>query len=290
MKRLQIGLLLFLGLTAGCSHSGRSVAGRGVLMIVGGKEKPAAAVKRFIEYVADRPILVIPSASAVPLESGPDGVELFRRHGARNVDWLFIDGPGMACADSVVEKIENSGGVFFTGGVQTRLMDRIGGTRAEEAIRRLYFEERGVIGGTSAGAAVQSSIMITGDGDFTVLRRDNIKTERGLGLLSDCIIDQHFVARRRNNRLVSLVIEKNLPGIGIDESTAIIYYPDDTFEVYGEGSVVVYDPRKSRIHESGGDSLLLSAEGLRMSVLRAGQSFDLIRGRIIPGSKYHPGN
>jgi cyanophycinase len=282
----MIGLLILLGLAAGCEHSGRSGTERGILMIVGGKEKPSEAVEKFIEYTEERPILVIPSASAVPLESGPDAADMFRKHGANDVDWLFIEGPAMADADSVVERIERAGGVFFTGGVQTRLMGRIGGTRTEEAIRRLYFEKRGVIGGTSAGAAVQSRIMITGDGNFTVLERDNIATERGLGLLSDCIVDQHFVARRRNNRLVSLVIENNLPGIGIDESTAILYYPDDTFEVFGKGSVVVYDPRKSRVPEPVGDSPRLSAEGVRMSVLRAGQSFDLNKGRIVLKTKH----
>ena len=31
-------------------------------------------------------------------------------------------------------------------------------------------------------------------------------------------------------------------GIAIDESTAIIVYPDETFEVIGNNQVLVYDP------------------------------------------------
>ena len=88
--------------------------------------------------------------------------------------------------------------------------------------------------------------MITGNGDFATLEKDNVETIRGLGLLTNCIIDQHFIARRRNNRLISVVAEKGLPGIGIDESTAIQYFPDDTFKVLGKRSVVVYNPANAR--------------------------------------------
>ena len=272
-----LGLILLVGMAVSAppaiSHQ------RGYLLLVGGKEKPAAALQKFIELCENGPILVIPSASAVPFESGPETAELFRELGATNVDWFFIAGPDTANADSVVQKVAAACGIFFTGGVQSRLMHRLGGTKTANAILDLYFNKGGVIGGTSAGAAVQSEIMLTGDGDFSLLEKDNIVTQAGFGFVKNCIIDQHFVARQRNNRLLSVVIETGKPGIGIDESTAIIYYPDDTFDVYGSGSVVVYDPRPARIMDSTA-SKKLSVENLLLSVLREQQSFDLKEGKI----------
>ncbi|MBN1540754.1 cyanophycinase [candidate division KSB1 bacterium] len=280
MKRpvCLIGMALFL-LFSHCDVP-KQESGRGHLLIVGGGDKPPDALQEFVALCQGGPIVVITSASASPESSGPDAVELFRQAGAVRISWLHIAGPDTADSDSVAEQLATARGVFFTGGVQSRLMARIRGTRAAQAILQLYNHNRGIIGGTSAGAAVQSEIMITGEGDFSILTADNIETATGLGLLTHCIIDQHFIARQRQNRLLSLVIEKHLPGIGIDEDTAILYRPDDTFRVYGSGSVVVYDPEKSRrfVSEPGER---LAAENIRLAILRAGQVYDLRKNRLI---------
>jgi len=278
MKRIA-SFLMFLAVLSGCAPA-PSATKKGALLIVGGRAKPAEALKAFIDHVgAEGRILVIPSASGVPLETGPEGAQLFRDHGAKHVDWLFIDSPEMANADSVVKAIDKASGVFFTGGVQSRLMTRIGGTASEAALHRLYEDRGGVIGGTSAGAAVQSAVMITGDGDWKVIRKDSVKTTAGFGFLKTAIVDQHFVKRQRNNRLLTLAIETGLPCIGIDESTAIFVHPDESFTVYGIGSVLVYDPRPAHcfVPETGG---ALAAEGIALSVLRDGQSFDLDKGKL----------
>ncbi len=274
-------VLLFLIITIfSCSEYKESQSNRGLLMIIGGGKKPVTAVKTFVEYCKGEKILVIPSASAIPMKSGPAAVELFRSHGAQNVDWLFIQDSTMAAADSVIRRIKDATGIFFTGGVQTRLMKRIGGTPVESLVKELYFEKGGAVGGTSAGAAVMSQIMITGDGDFTVLEENNIVTEKGLGLLDNCIIDQHFIKRRRNNRLLSLSIEHKVPGIGIDESTAILYYPDNTFKVVGEGSVVIYDTRSSQLQPFSDDGKLC-IENIKLTVLRKDQWFNIQKGKIL---------
>jgi len=279
VKKISVvSVLLILALSA-CTEGPRE-SKRGHLLIVGGRGKPDTAVKKFVEMCGDELILIITSASSVPAESGPSAMKMFRDAGATDVDWMHIVGQDSTNMDSAAALIRRAKGIFFTGGVQSRLMSRIGGTECETLIKSLYFEKGGIIGGTSAGAAVQSEHMITGDGDFNVLHKDNIVTERGFGFLDNCIVDQHFVARRRNNRLLSLVIEKNIPGIGIDESTAIFYHPDHTFDVYGTGSVIVYDPRKARALPSD-STTLLSIEKLSVSVLRDGQRFDMKRGRLI---------
>lgn len=275
-KSLLVALALSLLTIQSCA--GREV-GRGYLLIVGGGTRPQPAIEEFVRLCQGGPILVITSASAAPEEAGPAVVRQFEEAGGQRVSWLHIAGPDTANADSTVARIIAARGVFFTGGVQTRLMERIGGTRTEAALRSLYFQHGGVIGGTSAGAAVLSEVMITGEGDLTKLEAGNIATARGIGLLTNCIVDQHFVARQRNNRLLSLVIEKRLIGLGIDENTAVLYYPDDTFRVYGQGSVLVYEPRHASVPPAPA-SKRLTMQGIRLSVLKAGQTFDLRRGRV----------
>lgn len=53
-----------------------------------------------------------------------------------------------------------------------------------------------VVGGTSAGAAVLSAEMITGEADLKSLKSGTTVLKKGLGLLRDVIVDQ-LRARRR---------------------------------------------------------------------------------------------
>lgn len=277
-------MFIFIPLLFNLLHCSPQQSGRGHLLIIGGGSKPIAAIEQFIDYCHGESILIITSASGIPDEVGPETVNLFKEVGANNVSYLHIADSTEANSDSVVSKIKEARGIFFTGGVQSRLMDKLGNTKTSAEILQKYARGNGIIGGTSAGAAVMSSIMITGDGDFNILKKDNIVTADGFGFLHHCIIDQHFVRLRRNNRLLSLVIEHGLPGIGVDEATAIFYHPDDTFDVYGEGSVIVYDPRHSKQPKTGELHNLAIAD-LRLSVLSAGHSFDLKRGKFV--EKYH---
>ena len=66
--------------------------------------------------------------------------------------------------------------------------------------------------GRAPGAAVMSEFMITGDEKRTNPRRgtsgsrsmaDDVVTAEGFGFVKTAIIDQHFVTRRRHNRLIS---------------------------------------------------------------------------------------
>jgi cyanophycinase len=278
-KRWAFHLILILL----CGLSGLFAGQKGYLVIVGGGEKPGLALEQFVTLSRNGAILVITSASGVPEESGPDMVQQLLAAGARQVQWRHIDGPDLANTDSIVQQIKSVTGVFFTGGIQARLMDRIGGTRAEAAIHALYFEKGGVIGGTSAGAAVMSKVMITGEelmnkdstNTFVSIQSRNIETKRGFSFLDQVIIDQHFVARKRHNRLISIVLENpKLRGVGIDEDTAILVAPDGKCLVYGSGSVIVYDARKARsiqINTQG----LLGGKNIRLDVFIAGDTFSI---------------
>ena len=145
------------------------------------------------------------------------------------------------------------------------------------------FNGGAAVGGTSAGTACQSGKMITGDGDFTVITADNIEMWDGLGLFEGVIVDQHFVARKRHNRLMSVVLENpQLLGVGVDEGTAVWVRPNGTFEVLGDGWVIVYDASEAEIRrrpfEHGGEAM--GAVGMKTHILLPGDIFNIERRRL----------
>jgi cyanophycinase len=170
--------------------------------------------------------------------------------------------------------------IFISGGDQTRFMNVVHNTPIVTAIHKAY-ENGSTIAGTSAGAAVMSEKMITGNqklekeysGTFDNIRYDNLETTPGLGLLKTAVIDQHFLKRNRYNRLLSALVEfPTLTGIGIDEATAIIVRNNE-IEVAGESEVIVMrNPKGIRKATKGN---LISIENLQMSIYNAGQKFNI---------------
>ena len=183
---------------------------------------------------------------------------------------------------SNIEKLKGVTGIFFGGGDQSKLTDIFFKTDFLKKIKQIY-TDGGVIGGTSAGTAVMSKIMITGnelinkdpEEIYIFIKKNNIETKEGFGFINNAIIDQHFVKRKRHNRLISIVLENpELPGIGIDEETAIIVNPDNTFEVIGENSVIVYDAssvKSIKLDKNGN----LGADNIKLQILVQGDKYNL---------------
>lgn len=264
---------------------------QGTLFVVGGGPQPDALVREFVELAGGRGrarIVVMAMASAEGATSGEDKAKQLRGLGATATN-LWIDRK-QADSDSVARLLEGATGIWFGGGLQTRLAGVIVGTRVGAAIRARY-AAGAVIGGTSAGAAVMSTPMITGDerrrgGDrypddssaiFITIDRQNVETAKGLDLLTNVVIDQHFVRRKRHNRLLSLVLEGPVRlGAGIDESTALVIEPSGSWRVSGASTVVIYDARQATV---GPAASPLGGSGIVTHVLPAGSRFDPASGR-----------
>lgn len=265
----------------------------GTLFLVGGGPQPAELVKEFVR-LAGGPgrarIVVMAMASAEGATTGEEKAQQLRSYGATAIN-VFTDRRG-ADSDSVARLLDDATGIWFGGGLQTRLAGVIVGTRVEAAIHARY-RAGAVVGGTSAGAAIISTPMITGDerrpgGDrpltdttavgFMTIDRGNVVTAQGLGLLTTAIVDQHFLRRKRHNRLMSLVLEGPVHlGAGIDESTALIVHPQGSWEVQGASQVVVYDARAA---ERGTGKGALGGAGLAVHILPAGARFDPASRRV----------
>lgn len=244
------------------------------LVLVGGGQRPPEAMSRFVTWAGGPAarLLVVTWASGEPKESCDALLkELEPHHPASAVcgPAAVLDGEGKASplgaadAERLLDELAGASGVFFTGGDQARVMDVLADQRLLAALRRRY--EAGVVfGGTSAGTAIMSKTMITGDGDFTVIDASKVGVRAGLGLLDGVIVDQHFVRRQRENRLFGLVLASpTATGAGIDEDTALLVSGGSEAEVVGTGVVVIVEP-------AGTDRLTISLR-------RPGQRFALNR-------------
>jgi cyanophycinase len=273
-----------------------SAGARGSLFIVGGGAQPPALIDEFISLAggAGRArIAVIPMASSAPEDAAREKVEQLVAAGARAFS-LHVD-RAQAESDSVARLLDSVTGVWFTGGDQARVTPIVAGTPLLQAIRARY-RSGAVIGGTSAGAAIMTDSMITGeqyrDGadtsayygdDFPVIARRAIEVVPGLGFLSGAIVDQHFIRRERHNRLISVVLERpTMLGVGIDEGTALVVGPDGAWRVIGRSAALIYDARAARVTDGGAP--VLGASGVRLHLVPAGGSFDPRSGRAtLPG-------
>lgn len=262
--------------------------GKGQLLIVGGGEQPPYLVEKFISLAGGKEakMVVIPMASGDPLEAALDKKSQLEEYGVKNVQFVICDKQS-ANTDSNLAVLDDARAIYFTGGDQSLLTAALLGTKMLQKIRDIY-DNGGLVGGTSAGAAVMSELMITGNElrnqdssrAFIKIQKDNIEVTEGFGFVTSAIIDQHAVRRKRQNRLISLVLENpSLLGFAIDESTALIVYPDDIYEVLGEYTVVVYDASEATdIVTDKNDNL--AAQNIRMHILKSGDRFDL-KNRIV---------
>ena len=252
---------------------------KGSLFIIGGGSRPMDMVKTIAAGSGiDKGgyAVILPMSSEEPDTSVYYARMQFDELGFTNIYGLQFT-KGEKLNQAKVDSIRNAKLVYISGGDQSRFMDVVAGTDIEKAIHDAY-AKGSMIAGTSAGAAVMSEIMITGNelkhpdysSTFRNIESDNIETAKGLGMIKTVIIDQHFVKRSRHNRLLSAVIEyPDMMCIGIDESTAI-YIKNGHAEVVGVSQVLVFsNPKKDK--EVQGD--LLGAKGLQLDIYLPGESF-----------------
>jgi len=276
--------------------SASAVAGttpRGHLVLIGGGDKPDDAMAKFIELAGgpQAPMVAIPTAST-DSDVGYYYTDLFREtYGCPNVVTLDIKNRADAARPDFVERAAAASGIFFGGGDQARITRAILDTPVGDAIAAA-FARGAVVGGTSAGTACQSPLMITGEGDFTVIRAGSVELWRGFGFFRDVVVDQHFIARQRSNRLTSVILQHpQLLGVGVDENTAVWVRPDGTFEVLGERCVMVLDASHATVSrrpgEAGKDDL--GVHGLTTHILLRGEVFDLTSRSVVRSSAHQAG-
>ena len=206
---------------------------KGNLFIIGGGDRPLSMMQQMIataqlhqkDYVA-----VLPMSG-----TNPDTSFFYIKEDIKkvcnNAIVMFNFTKATVNNQQWLDSLQHAKLIFITGGDQSRFMDIVLHTPIHEAIKK-DFVNGATIAGTSAGAAMMSQQMITGNellgdsigsGPFTKINYNMVEIKEGLGLITTAIIDQHFIIRSRYNRLLSvLAANPTLQCIGIDEATAII--------------------------------------------------------------------
>lgn len=214
----------------------------GALLIAGGGPLGPEIWGRFLELAGgpDGRIVVIPTAGTEEaFPSDWSGLQGLRAAGALNLTVLHTRDRDEANSDEFARTIREATGVWFPGGRQWRLVDAYLGTRVHEELFRLL-ERGGVIGGTSAGASIQASFLVRGDPATNAILVSP-EYQVGFGFLSEAAVDQHLLARNRQEDLWEVLeAHPELLGIGLDEGTAIVV-TGDRAEVIGSSRVVIYD-------------------------------------------------
>ncbi len=263
----------------------------GHLLIVGGGDTPPEVQARFVELAggAGRArIAVFPMASTTgDKEAGEIVAELQALGADAYIVTLNRDEADDA---AVAARFADVSGFWFCGGDQARLAAILRGTPALAAIQQRY-HAGAVVGGTSAGAAVMSNTMLTGnrhgddaDDAMPAIARGLFEIDEGFGFLPGVIVDQHFLRRSRHNRLLSAVLERpGLLGVGIDEGTAVLVRPDRQWEVLGSSYVKVFDARRAQVAPA--DGALLGSSGITLHLLPSRSVYHPASGRTqLPAS------
>jgi cyanophycinase len=140
-----------------------------------------------------------------------------------------------------IDKAVNADIIFFTGGDQEILVERLDNTPLMEAVLQRN-KDGALIAGTSAGAVSMCNPMINGGSPKKALKKGAIYLAKGFNVISKVIFDSHFTERLRLKRLYNLVAQDHEKiGVGLDENTAAVFRGDGSLEVIGQNSVVIVD-------------------------------------------------
>ena len=293
------GLVLYTTGDDGDADGG--LGGPLLLAMGGGPEVDTAFGVAFAELGAPGDVVVLRT-------SGSDGYNDYLYDeigGVDSVQTLLLTSRALADDPWVAWRIRHAEVVWMAGGDQSKHVERWGaemwaGTATAAAIRQVV-DRGGLVGGTSAGAAVLGELVYTArvgsassaealadpySADVTV-EPGFLGLEGGVGLTQAALFDTHFAERDRMGRLtvfLARALQDGLHtapvGLGLDERTALLVRMGGdggaVGEVFGEGAVHVVVP--SEVPERCEAGAPLEFSGLTTTALRAGGQVQLPSG------------
>ncbi len=171
-------------------------------------------------------IVIIPTAD-VSDPTDPSRLDDWQDCEPEDVRLLHATSREEALTDRFSEILDQATGVWFSGGKQGYLVHIYEETPVIARIQKLI-QRGGIVGGTSAGAAIASTPMLIFD-----------RMQSGFEFLPGTIVDQHFLAKNRLPRLLkALESHPSYVGFGIDENTALLV-KGRRLEVMGRSTVTV---------------------------------------------------
>lgn len=314
-----------LAVLAACSDPTPDIpttpAATGSLLMVGGalSSSNAEVYQRFIALAggtAVAKVAVIPAASGQPVKYFNQFRDDMLRYGLtpEQISLLPVavaDDKSTAEQDEspwrlnaqeqvLADQLDSYTAVWFLGGDQLNITGTLlhdgNETPLLQAVHKLY-QRGGVIGGTSAGAAIMSKVMIAAGDSWGALTQgltdsyngmqdqENgpLMLSRGLGFFHHGIIDQHFDRKARFGRLIVATEQHKAEfplGFGIDEDAALVYDANSAeVQAIGSGAVTLVDvSHAQRISNPHGYHI----DNVRISILQGGDKYQPKERRFIP--------
>jgi cyanophycinase len=231
-RNIITGAALFL------SHLATAHADEQHLVLFGGGPRPVEALTRFVNFAggANAQILVVTWASEIPEDVYAAIDNDLKAVGALNIVSALKAPTNADEKKYFLTQLSQSQAIFFSGGDQNRTMSVLKDNDLRKALVEKYTQGF-VFAGTSAGTAMMSHHMMTGD---------STPLGVGLGLLPHVIVDTHFLKRHRNQRLAQAISKfPDLLGVGIDEGAALVIVDGMHAQVVGPEQVVMIKAQAS---------------------------------------------
>ncbi|MDB4778021.1 Type 1 glutamine amidotransferase-like domain-containing protein [bacterium] len=161
---------------------------------------------------------------------------MFRFSDKINLSCLHTRDRKVADSEEFCAPLKEAHLVLIPGGFARLLEDAYVGTRFQDSLWEVL-DRGGVVAGGSAGAIIQSTITSR-----------NTAGKAGFDLLTNSVVDVHVAERNRQDYLVKMFRnekfdKERLLGIGIDEGVLAVV-SQDILEVFGEGNVLIVNPRE----------------------------------------------
>lgn len=236
----------------------------------------------------DALIIIIPTASSIPIEVGENYLQAFGKLGCKNLHVMNIRDRDQSETPGNIEVMKKADCVMFSGGNQSKIIEKIGGTTLHKIMMERYENENFVIAGTSAGAMCMSEEMISGGSSQESFIKGAVKMKEGMAFIPELIIDSHFIRRGRFGRMAEAVAKfPNIIGVGLAEDTGLII-KDGKFEVLGSGMVILFNARKAKHnnHDLLEKGTPMSLTNLKTHILANGDKFN-IKKKTVNISPFH---
>lgn len=205
-----------------------TIAAVGTLVLHGGGHVSHELRTAFTQFAGgDQAKIVIVPTADVSTPTDRSRLLDWQRCHPQSVQLLHAESREEANREDFSRVLDEATGVWFSGGKQGYLVSVYENTPVIDRIKKLI-DRGGVVGGTSAGAAIASTPMLIYD-----------RMQDGFEFLPGTIIDQHFLTKGRLPRLqTALANYPNFVGFGIDEATALVVRGNQ-IEVLGDSTVTV---------------------------------------------------
>jgi cyanophycinase-like exopeptidase len=222
-----------------------STATSGGALLMGGGTDNDDAMRWMLQKANGGDVVVIRA-------TGQDGYNayLYALAPCNSVETILINSRTLASNAEIVQKIRNAEALFIAGGDQAQYVSYWKDTPVEDAINYLINTKGVVVGGTSAGCAIQgkayfdamngtirSEDALANPYNTTLtLQRDNFLNH---ALLANTITDTHYNNPDRRGRHTTFLARMlkdwgiNPKGIGVNEKTAVCVEPNGTAKVFG---------------------------------------------------------